>query len=165
MYEEIIQVSENPLKNSDYIDTSYYDEDHWFLKEVADYVAESNRGLDIRAFESCMVKYGFEFGKDEFGQYFTIADKVRYFKESYKAFKKHLASLQEVTLESFSEYNPATESSLFNLMYSYEDKFSIYIHDSTYAQENSILIPIDEFVRLSKPNKKYYIGGTLDYHR
>lgn len=159
MHSRIFQISKNPIHRDDYITENYYDYDHWFLKEVADYVATQEgeerkislewlgkrNGIDVNINSSTIV----------------VTSKDEYFKDKYKEFKSLLIKLQNLTLDDFKADNHDVESNILWLNWSYADKFGFYVED---CGEWAGLFSLDEWVRHAKENTTYYIGGVCDYH-
>lgn len=153
MHSRIFQVSKKPIERKEYLDAGYYDYDHWFTREVADYVSsDCNRAEDIKWLQNCVD--GITFGKDENGEYFIIESKVKYFEDAFKKFAELLNNINKCTVEDFAK----GIQEVWIMRNVYEDKFGFYV------DINDELMPFDHFVRLYNEKEKYYIGGTIDYH-
>lgn len=153
MHSRIIQVSPEPVERDEYIrESSYWD--HWFTREIADYVAISDRDKDIEWLSTNGYK-GIVFDKDECGEFFIIKDKEEFFAKRFEKFKEELAKVNEITLYEF-----AHGKGIWWLESTYEEKYGFYIHDT----DCDYLTTLDEFIRTSDTDVKYYIGGTMDYH-
>ena len=152
MHSRIFQISLNPIKENEYITASDYYE-HWFIKEVADYVIKSyNRNDDIAWLKNATS--GLEFGNDEYGNFLIIKSKEEYFEESFKGFNEALYRLKGITLKDFTKGT----ADFYLLKHAYEDKFGFY------ADVDGEVMSFDGFIRQCLKEEKYYIGGTLDYH-
>lgn len=153
MHSRIFQVSANPINETDYIDECHYWE-HWFTNEIADYVANStDRDGDIEWLMDCVK--GIIISEDENGKFLIVTDKEKYFKNSFENFQKAINKVSKYTIDDFIQ-NSSYE--IWKIKNSYENRFGFYI-DCNYD-----LMSLDRFIRLSPINKKYYIGGTVDYH-
>ena len=152
MHSRIFQVSDASFEKEDYITgCDYYD--HWFTREIADYVNDDCNREDDIAWLKESVK-GFEFGKDDSGEYFIVTDKVKYFEEAFYRFKDAIDKIKDCTIDEFVNgiYG------MWDLKDSYDDKYGFYI-DNDGDMES-----LDGFIRECFADKKYYIGGTVDYH-
>lgn len=153
MHSRIFQVSTNPINETDYIDECCY-WDHWFINEVADYVANStDRDGDIE----WLMEYskGIIISEDENGKFLIITDKEKYFKNAFENFQEAINKVSKYTIDDFIQ---SSSYEIWKIKDSYENMFGFYIDC------NDDLMSLDRFVRLSPINKKYYIGGTVDYH-
>lgn len=152
MHSRIFQVSMEPIEKDDYIlESDYWD--HWFTREIADYVnGSTNRNDDIRWLMMCCD--GFTFDNDDKGEYFIVEDKEIYFKEKFERFMQTIDKIKDYTLEDFSK----GFFEMWGLKDAYEDKYGFYI------DADGELITLDRFIRACALNAKYYIGGTIDYH-
>ena len=154
MHSRIFQVSEKPIKPTDYINESHY-WDHWFTNEWADYVSDDcDRKDDIGWLEACYSKKGIEFGADDNGEYFIVKSKQAYFQDSFNSFMEIAEKLKECTLDEFA----CGLDGMYLLKRDYEDKFGFYV------EEDDSLTTFDEFIRQCATEEKYYIGATIDYH-
>ena len=153
MHSRIFQVSRTPIETYDYIEEMDYI-DHWFTNSVADYVSDNcNRNDDIEWLKQC--RRGLAVDCDENGEYLMITSKTEYFSHSFERFKKILNKIKDCTLEEFSEEGYVD---MWGLKNEYEEKFGFYIDN------DGDLNSLDSFVRRYEEGKKYYIGGTVDYH-
>ena len=153
MHSRIFQVSTNPINETDYIDECCY-WDHWFINEVADYVANStDRDGDIE----WLMEYskGIIISEDENGKFLIVTDKEKYFKNAFENFQEAINKVSKYTIDDFIQ---SSSYEIWKIKDSYENMFGFYIDC------NDDLMSLDRFVRLSPINKKYYIGGTVDYH-
>lgn len=154
MHSRIFQVSLNPINPHEYIEVYDYLE-HWFAREIADYIDSSNRSDDIDWLSRDVKDRGCFVGKDEHGFYLEVYDKEKYFESAYKRFCKALQDVKDITL---AEFTNGVSRHIFDLSDSHTDKFGFYV------DADGELMPLDKFVRLCKAGLKYYIGGTLNYH-
>ena len=153
MHSRIFQVDCKPINKEDYITESDFWE-HWFTREWADYVAESNRDDDIKWITRHGKDKGIQVKKSK-GEYtLTVTDKLEYFSHSFERFKKALDELNKKTIEEFCN----GDMQMWELNDAYHDKGGFYI---SYGEE---LFTLDEFVRNAEKGDIYYLGGTLDYH-
>lgn len=153
MHSRIFQISKEPIDKADYIDSGYYDYDHWFTNSVADYVSDDcNRDADIEWLKSCAK--GLIFDKDNYGDYFVVKNKEDYFESKFKTFQTSLDKIKECTIEDFSN----GMLGIWSLKNAYEEKFGFYV------DVDGEVISFDSFVRCFAVNEKWYVGNTLDYH-
>lgn len=153
MHSRIFQVDTNPINETDYIDECCY-WDHWFINEVADYVANStDRDGDIE----WLMEYskGIIISEDENGKFLIVTDKEKYFKNAFENFQEAINKVSKYTIDDFIQ---SSSYEIWKIKDSYENRFGFYI-DCNYD-----LMSLDRFVRLFTINLKYYIGGTVDYH-
>ena len=152
MHSRIFQVSLEPITKADYITESDYWE-HWFTREIADYVDEdTNRNDDIEWMKSCCNEFIFD--KDDRGEYFIIADKEAYFADKFKMFSEAVDKIKDYTLSDFTH----GIMEMWTLRHAYEDRFGFYV------DVDGELMSLDSFVRNCAKDAKYYIGNTIDYH-
>ena len=158
MHSRIFQISANPIEREDYIDSLYYDYEHWFTYRIADYVRDSDRDADIEWLSNC--KNGFTIGKDAHGDYIIINSKEEYFAAQFESFKRELEKITRVTLDDF-----ISGIDLYSLNDANEEKFGFYVEYCHYKGiYDNETITFDQFVRNCSIGVKYYIGGTVDYH-
>ena len=99
MHSRIFQVSTNPINETDYIDECCY-WDHWFINEVADYVANStDRDGDIE----WLMEYskGIIISEDENGKFLIVTDKEKYFKNAFENFQEAINKVSKYTIDDF----------------------------------------------------------------
>ena len=153
MHSRIFQVSMTPIKEIDYVTEADYNYEHWFCREIADYVVESDdRNADIEWLKSCAK--GLIFDKDNYGDYFVVKNKEDYFESKFKTFQTSLDKIKECTIEDFSN----GILGMWSLRNAYEEKFGFYV------DADGEVLTFDSFVRSCATNEKYYIGNILDYH-
>jgi hypothetical protein len=157
MHSRIYQISKTPIDKDDYIQESHY-WDHWFTNSVADYVnGDTNREEDIEWLKECHNNHGLSFGADEYGQYFVIEDKNKYFATNFETFKEALEDLMAMTIDEFSTNNEHHRA-YSRLRAVYNDDLGFYV------EEDDWLRSLDDFIRHGNVGVKYYIGATIDYH-
>jgi hypothetical protein len=143
-----------PIKENEYITESDY-WDHWFTREIADYVNEcTNRDSDIKWLSDCYEDKGVTFDSDENGKYFIVTSREEYFADKFIKFKGFLANVAECSLEEFSK----GLRDMWFVKDAYEERFAFYV------DADGEVMTFDSFVRGCAVNEKYYIGGTMDYH-
>lgn len=154
MHSRIFQVSMEPINEHEYITESDYYE-HWFTREIADYVNEcTDRHSDIEWLAACYKEKGISFDSDENGEYFIVTSREKYFEDKFNKFKEAISKVEKCSLEDFSK-------GLLNMWFvkdAYEEKFAFYV------DADGEVMTFDSFVRGCAVNEKYYIGGTMDYH-
>ena len=163
MHSRIIQISHEPVEADEYISPWLYCDDHWFVPQIADYVAEDeNRDESIEWFFDCLSQASsFIVTFEEDGQRgFILKDGFRdaYFSEMHQAF---INALQD--LADYSSYEHFRDGELggklFSLKEAYDEKLGMYVESN-----ESGLITLTEFLRGAEIDRRYFIGGTLDYH-
>ena len=154
MHSRIFQVSMEPIDKNEYItESDYYD--HWFTNSVANYVSDDCDAYDdVKWLQDCVK--GITFGGDENGVYLIIKDKEKYFEDAFRQFKATLDVLKGCTIQDFTK----GILDMYGLKNAYEEKFGFYVET-----EDNGLITMDNFIRIYPENEKFYIGGTINYHR
>ena len=159
MHSRIFQITTNPVQDEDYI-SEYGFFEHWFVGAIADYVnAHNDQAEDIKYLRSWL-----EANKvaafDESGDSFTVLPGGReaYFTRAYDTF---VAARAKTFSMSLSDFASAGEfgGAMWQMSNSFNDKFAYYVSSDEFDT-----ISFDEFIRSSETEKRYYIGGTLDYH-
>lgn len=154
MHHTIYQFSDKPIAEANYISTRMFDDEHWFLRTIADRVDDSNRDVDIDILTRKAIRTGFTVDKDNNKKdYLLIKDKHRYFIDKYTHFHQVAHEMAQWTISDFINHR-----NINRIRYAFAEKFEDYV-----VYEGG-LIPFDEFMRIAKEDVKYYIGGTLDYH-
>lgn len=157
MHSRIFQISKTPICKDDYIDESRY-YDHWFVGSVADYVnGDTNREDDIMWLAECYGKRGISFGKDDYGKYFIIEDRAKFFGLDFEQFRKVLKEISTTTLDDFIGGKCGWQ--LCSLKAAYSDEIGFYVDGDEIGFET-----FSDFVRYAELSVKYYIGATIDYH-
>lgn len=151
MHSRIFQVSEKPITKENFIHESKYDD--W---NEMDYVVTSENITEDIKWLKDVIK-GIEINIEE--KSLIITSKKEYFKAKFENFKETLEKLRNISLEEF--INNKKQFDILDLQTSYEEKYEFYMDDNF---EYTGLTPLDNWVRNSEENKKYYIGQTFDYH-
>lgn len=168
MYSTIIQLETNPISEPEKLTVGemetndYYD---WFFASVSDGVEKPESPEEvIEGFIEEMQYFGdVEVGSDDKGQWISFNKGFRrsYFEKIYPRFEEALKEMVEkANLDAFCGYEIG--SLLYPLKLAVENWTHIYI-----KSEGLGLITLNDFVRSIvevRPNEKYYIGGTIDYH-
>ena len=153
MHSRIFQVSMKPIEKIYYIDESNY-YDHWFTREIADYVDDdTNRVEDINWLASCAK--GIIVSSDEDGEFLIVTDREKYFRNAFDAFQEAIETIKDFTI---TEFINCSSYDIWKVNNAYEDKYGFYV------DADGELITLDRFVRTCALNAKYYIGATIDYH-
>lgn len=165
-YEESFDEYEESFDEDDYpvgrIRTGSIMEE-WFFCSVSDYVKEDKNHDEtvdwfLKDLQELTPYVDISSEKDKQWIVFKEGFIHAYFSRIYPQFEEALANLvKNASIEALCGYE--MEHLLYPLEKMNEDKFGVYI----YTRETQ-LIPLNEFIRQIEPNKKYYIGGTLDYH-
>lgn len=160
MYSRIIQIETTPIPESDYIIAADYDYEHWFLREIADFVDEdADREATLRFFLDFLSRS--DDSLDRFPDGFALKPgfHARYFSPDYARFRAVLDSISSsLTLDTFVT-GSGLGGELFALRDAYEDEFTYYVQTTEHN-----LLPLARFLRLAKPGTRYYFGGALSYH-
>lgn len=158
MHSRIIQLETTPVHESEYITPADYDHEHWFLREIADFVVEDeDRETTLHSFLDALSRFGLEQFPDGFA--LKPGFHARYFAPDYARFRAVLDSISSsLTLDSFAA-DSRLRGELFVLCDAYEDEFTYYVQTTDHG-----LLPLARFLRLAKPGTRYYFGGTLSYH-
>lgn len=156
MHGRIFQLYAKPIAKEEYLTESFFD-DHWFLREIADYVSDhTDRNEDLKWLSDATD--GIEFGKDEAGEYLIIRSKGRYFSAQHKKCVSACKELAKISLSDFASSFKAMR--IFSMLCdSFDQRFGFYVVDS-YED----VMTLDRFVRACKDGDKFYIGASLDYH-
>lgn len=163
MHSRIFQIEEHPVAPDDRITEHHYNYDHWFFYNVADYVAEDgNRTASLEWLRNALKTAGscIEFFTEDNCEGFVLHEgfHAAYFESIYQVFCEKLSSLLEhATLAAFAD--GSLQPALFAVEEAYDDKYGFYI-DS----DESGLVTLNKFLRNAKTEKRYYFGGTVDYH-
>ena len=159
MHSRIFQLSETPIAKDEYV-SEYEYHDHWFSREIADYVdGDTDRIEDIDLLKSCVC--GIEFGCDEDGEFLIVKSREQYFAKSFKAFVNYLEAVtRQCNINNFTD----GIREMWNLNDVYDNKFGFYVDFTKVTDRYNDLVSFDNFVRTSKDGDKYYIGATIDYH-
>ena len=137
--------------------------DHWFTSSVADYVDEDYDPVEtltnLRHILGACGKLA-EFFEDAEGCGVIFRDGFRdaYFAVGYEAFREALQKL--IASSSLDRFCSGTLwQELYDLNTAYDNEVGYYIQNDELG-----LKTLSRFMRLVKPDVKYYFGGTLDYH-
>ena len=153
MHSRIFQVSMTPIKEIDYATEADYNYEHWFCREIADYVvASDDRNADIEWLKNSTK--GLIFDEDKYGNYFIVKSKEDYFESKFESFKSILDKIKKCTIEDFA--NGIFD--IYSLNKAYDYKFGFYV------DADGEVMTFDSFVRNCAINDKYYIGSSLNYH-
>lgn len=156
MHSRIFEVSTSPFSSVG----DHYDFDspsHFmFFSPSVDYVVNSeDRKDDIHWLKRYLdTYYGVTFEGDSFS--FDFHYKNNYFESRLVELKQ---MVRDITLNEFSGQNQEAWMKNYRIEQSIEDKLGFRIY-SEFGGNTSI----DQFIRDSKPNTTYYIGGVGDYH-
>ena len=161
MHSKIIQLETHPVDISLRIGPEDFS-DHWFLDNVADYVTEDDNRSDTIETLVCVLNAGahhLETFSDGRGEGIILHEglKQAYLGQRFRDFDMALRTLAaKATAEAFCEDKLGLE--MYQLEEIYHAKYGYYI------QSDDGLLTLTDFVRTSRPETKYYFGGTVDYH-
>ena len=172
MHSRIIQLETRPIAEAGRMCPCRYricagcvDEysDGWFRPSIADWVGCDERHDEtIKEFIERCQSFGpyVEVGNDDGEQWIIFKDGFIHacFEKAYPHFQLALNELvQKANLETYC--GNEIGSLLATLKEAYQSIFDWYIDGAETG-----LVPFDAFVREIKPNIKYYIGNTADFH-
>lgn len=169
MHGRIYQIIKEPLPNmTDWISSSDFDYDGYFLREVADYVDDIDERLyddEQKTFfdgltDACSQYV--EIFHDENGAGFILLDGFRekYFEKSYEIFLRALAELnRNVCQDAFVK--GGLEQFVNGMRSVLDNKVGSYVICSDWVGDIETL---DHFMRYTAElNVKYYLRNILDY--
>ena len=162
MHSRMFQIEDHPVLEDERMNSADFEE-HWFTREIADYVTDvPYRDDDVYYFiDGVLLPLG-EYVDlfRENGQPVFILHKgfrERYFAKTYERFCVALDKLSsEITLDSFASNQ--IHSDLYTLRTLYDDRHGIWLY---YDHE---IFTLDQWMRSAVEGEKYYFGGVLDYH-
>jgi len=157
MHSTIFQVTKEPIPQDEWL-TPVDIDDTWFVGDIADYVADSNRGNDIAwlkettkgVFDVACEGDNVETGTCRIK--LLPCGKKEHFGERFHNLKE---AVEQTTLEQFCEDGMEE----YNIRTLVLKRFCFYVYD-----DERNLIPLDTFIRRSEEGTEYYLGGTVDYH-
>ena len=165
MYSDIIQLETRPISETGTLTTSYFDDEEmqWFFYDIADSVRENDYPNTIDHFISYLQLGNpyVEVFNDEKEKWIVFHEGfVRsFFEWFYPSFEEYLLRLVEnASIEAFCN-GFEMKNLLYPLNMIVDDKYGIYIMSSEMGLQT-----LDRFIRRIEPEKKYYIGGTVEYH-
>lgn len=156
MHSRIFEVSTSPFSSvGDYYDFDF-PSDSMFFSPSVDYIVKSeDRKDDLHWLKQNLDTYdGVTFEGDSFS--FDFRYKNNYFESRLAELKQ---MVRDITLDEFSGQNQEAWMKNYRIEQSIDDQLGFRIY-SEFAGNTSI----DQFIRDSKPNTTYYIGGIGDYH-
>ena len=161
MHSKIIQVERNTIKKASRIRAS--DVENGFVGQIADYVYTLEEKYIPQIIQN-IFGMGDVFELNEGDMTIVIKDKKKYFETKFEIFKNSLKKIYEnASLEKFSK-SPCEDDNLNHDLYlcnaAYNDRYGIYVFNTEYGE----LTTMDEWMRWTNDNEKFYIGGVVDYH-
>ena len=150
MHATIIQISEHPVDEDDYV--SWGDLPEWFLNKM-DYVDEIEPKHGLQRCISLGSFPGLSFDPET--RKFKVISKSEYFSSAYGKFKEYLDKLKDMSFEEFIGNDVNVNMILLNS--AYNDEYDCYVVD-----DDCYMYTLDEWIR--DDNKGGYIGNVLDYH-
>jgi len=163
MHSRIIQLETEPVPENERLSDWDIESDHWFLYTVADYVAEDeDRAHSLEWFKEILSPGAphIEYFTDEKGEglVFRVGFLQAYFSATYTEFADALRKLSKsASPETFA--NDSLSLPMYNLDTAYDDKYGFYIQN-----DDTGLCTLNRFLRRTRMDTPYYIGGTVDYH-
>ena len=155
-HSRIYQIAIKVIPEEDYLLADHF-LDHWFTNTVADYVEDNtDRASDIRWFKEILG----DSARFETDNSFVIqpGGKEKYLQTAYLSFENACLTALSIDLTKFATIN-SISMLLFDINKAFCDEYSFYVSSDTFG-----LIPLDEFIRSAEIGKRYFIGGTLEYH-
>jgi hypothetical protein len=157
-HSRIFQITSAPVAPDDYISENDFCE-HWFTNTVADYVnGDGNREDDVKWLRDWLEGLGAVYFVEDDSFIVLQYGKEAYFEKAYEAFITVRRKTTELSLSEFAAGSDFA-SLMYQLQSAFCDKYSFYVSSDEFDT-----IPFDEFIRCAEPDRRYYIGGTLDYH-
>ena len=155
MHSRIFQITTEPVKPEDYLTESDFCE-HWFTNSIADYVdSEVDRNADIKNLRERLTDVAHFVDDDSFE--LLPQGKEHYFAGAYKAF---VAARDKTLVMGISEFaSTGFNEPVYSMKSAFCEKFELYVSSDEFDT-----IPFDDFIRCAEVGRRYYIGGTLDYH-
>lgn len=159
MHSRIFEISHTPIAPEEYL--KEYSIPDWFCGAIADYVDEdTDRKSDIEWLLQYL-KGAATYSEEDSSLIFQPNAKKKAFSANYIAFRESLNALLSVSEEVFSgeSHDQDLSMMMYRLKEAYSNEFGFYIYSHGWG-----LRTLDEWLRDADLSKKYYIGGTLDYH-
>ena len=154
MHNFILQVDAQPIDKEEYVDAMDLFEEQ--LQGIADYADDVS---DTEAQEIAKSIIEHEFGFELTDGSFAITDLVKQARltASFMAVQEFIDKLQAIGLEEFL--------ARFDDWY-WSDKFESATkgNTGTYIYFDGILYKPLQFIRIAEPDRRYYVGGVVDYH-
>ena len=147
----IYQVSDEPIAKREWITSADFF-DRSFIGSIRD-VGDREKELERFGHWLTIQKFG-----ALSGNFFTFVPDVcqKRFSSRYRTFLEAAAAVSAVTEEQFQS-GMGVEDLLFNLCHIFTDEFDDYVF---FDDE---LLPMDNFLRIAKPDVVYHIGGVCGY--
>jgi hypothetical protein len=156
VHSRIYQITTAPVKKEDYISEHDFF-DHWFTDSIADYVSgDVDRAADIKWLRDGLADIAAFSTFDSF----VIVPRGReaYFTRAYESFVAAREKTIELGLAEFAS-NGEFGGLMYQMRNAFCDKYAFYVSSDEFDT-----IPLDEFIRKAEIGRRYYVGGTLDYH-
>lgn len=161
MHSRIYEISTKPIPQDEHMTDNDFDYDHWFFRDVADYVTDDeNRESSIQWLLDSLVVGNGLISID--GDSFLLHEgfHAAYWDGRYCAFIRRVEALHSITSTEFAQ--GGASMMLYQAEQLHEEKFGFYV--VVRDGDNDSLVTMDEFVRHAKVGVQYYVGGTIDYH-
>ena len=158
----IVQISASPIPMHEVISPYDYCDEHWFNREVADFISFNDCTEDAFAdfvkrvgdAEKYVTMFPNVYGT---GIVFKKGFKEAYFDEQYVKLRDAIQKLSDAaTATTFRDGE--LEAAMYILRESYDDKLGVYV-ESDWG-----LLTLNEFVRHIAEEVPYYFGGAVGYH-
>ncbi len=163
MHSRIFQIETSPVDMDDRITEDTYIGDHWFVYKVADYVVnDEDRNGSLEWFRETLraASSYIEYFSDQDGEGFILHDGFHstYFTAEYRAFYASLQALcEKASPEAYTRGDLG--AAMYALEDAYDDEYGFYIDC-----DETGLVTLNNFLRHTKVETRYYFGGTVDYH-
>jgi hypothetical protein len=156
VHSRIYQIATDPVKKEDYISEHDFF-DHWFTDSIADYVSgEVNRAADIKWFRDRLAGIAAFDTLDSF--VIVPGGREAYFTRAYESFVAAREKTVKLGLAEFAS-NGEFDGLMHQMRNAFCGKYEFYVSSDEFDT-----IPLDDFIRKAEIGRRYYIGGTLDYH-
>lgn len=153
MHSRIFQISEEPIKQDDYME-----EDKFYVNQLdfMDYCVTVDDPIPSYEWFAREAN-GIEI--DTAAKTLTVISKEDYFRHKYEAFMKAIQKTKDWTLEDFIGFG--SFAAMFDIRDNYDDKFGFYAYS-----DYDGLQTMDSFMRSGsvKDGDVFHLGGVVDYH-
>lgn len=153
MHSRLFQISDQPVYEDDF--TSEYDYYDGFVGGIADSIRKEagydrRQGIkELRNLLQGAAEVDVKNGR------IKIIDKMKYFEPMFRQFKKHLASVNGMSLEDFAGANIYHANKMFD---AFVRRYEFYV------DWGGMYETLDELMREVQNGDKLYVGAVFDYH-
>lgn len=157
MHSAIFQINTYP--DAAIVRSDAYD-DHWFTREIADYVSDVDDAI-VDEYISALGRHD-GLRVDAESRTITVESREDYFRSAYETFSSAASVISAASLSDFANGSASVHKLIQDAQFNYDDKFGYYVND---GGEYSGLVTLDEWVRyVAITGAPYHIINALDYH-